>query len=159
MQRAYFIATPCGPRRPGGESGVEVELEALIFDQAVVRHLHHAHFVVAFKVDDSGVILVEKVVGNYQPRIVFRQFDVMRPGVLSEAHNRPGNLPQLGAIRGVEHANLTRPNKPEDQPVAALRRGHDLTHAAANRRLDVRCHGSEIERRSGGAVLRIDPYR
>src|SRR2546421_10409191 len=73
--------------RSGGEGGVEVELEPRIERQAVARHLGHVNLVVAFRVNLSGVVLVEEVVGDDQALFVVGQAQVMRAGAGAQIEN------------------------------------------------------------------------
>ena len=88
----YFIAMPCGRAGPVGKAVLKSRLKRSSSVRLSCVTFRTSHFVVAFKVDDSGVVLIEKVVCNNQPGIIVGQHEVVRPGVLSEADDRAGNL-------------------------------------------------------------------
>jgi hypothetical protein len=49
-------------RRACGKSRVKVELESRVEHEVFVRHLRHMDDVIPFRVDFSGVILIQKIV-------------------------------------------------------------------------------------------------
>ena len=122
-----------------GKAVLKSRLNRVSSDEGIARDFDDADLVVAFKMNDAGVVLVEEVVGDDQAAVVAAQHQVVRSAVLAEADHR--QLLQVGAVRGVQHAHLPGLEHAENQPVAALRSGQDLAHSAADAGVYVRRHG------------------
>ena len=132
----------------GFEGGVEVEIESFVFGEAAMGDFEDVNFVVAFEVDDACVVFVQEVIGHHKAAVVLAQHKVMRSGVGAEADG--GDLFQIEAVGGVEHDDLPGHKGTDDEPVAGLRGGHDLAHAAGYRGVNVRL---DVERSKAGTPV------
>ena len=57
-----FHRDPVGTRRAGSKGRVEVEIKPRVLGESIMRDFEDVDFVVAFKVNDARVVLVEEVV-------------------------------------------------------------------------------------------------
>jgi hypothetical protein len=136
------------------EGGVEVQFEARVLGDGVVRDFEDVDFVVAFEVNNAFGVFVEEVVRYDEALLVAAEHDVVRAGILAEADDR--DLLRFEAVGDVEHHHLARHEGADEEPVTTLRSGHDLAHSAGYGRVDVRLDGGEIEDGGAGAAEGID---
>src|SRR5450756_1318280 len=140
--------------RPRLEGRIEVEFEALVLREGIVRHFKHVDLVIAFKVNDPCSVFVEEVVRHYEAIVIAAQHQVVRSCVCTKAHHQ--HLLQFRAVCCVQHHDLPCHESTNDQPVTAPRSRHDLAHTAGYRSIYVRLHGRQIKRGGTRSPYRID---
>src|SRR6516165_10840555 len=64
---SLFECHPMWPRRTSGKRRIEIYVEPLVQLQVVALYARHVDFVITFRVDLAEAILVEEVIGDYQP--------------------------------------------------------------------------------------------
>jgi len=72
--------------RPCFEGCVEVQFEAGILFQSIMRDFKNVHFVVTFKVNEACSGVVQSVVRDYEPAIVLAHHLVVWTSVVPETH-------------------------------------------------------------------------
>ena len=158
-RRLYFIAMPWGRAGPVGNAVLKSSWKRVSSVSVSCVTLHHVNFVVAFKVDDAGGVLIEEVVGHHQARIVAAQHDVVRPGC---PHRTQLTTPTCFRLaRSVVSSMPTWPawNSPKIRrsPLCGVARIWPIP--PRHRRFHVRRHGGAIECRDAGARIGIDQRR
>src|SRR5262249_42850591 len=149
-----FHGEAVGTSGPRGECRVEVEVKSLVLGKSIVRDIDHSNLMVAFKVNETRIILVQEVIRNHESLVVAAQYEVVRSGVFTKADNR--QLFQIGTVRGVEQADLPGLEQAENQPVAALWSRQKLSHSSGHRSVYMRCYCLAVERRHSRAGNGID---
>ena len=77
-----------GTRWARFEGRVEVQFEAFVLGEGIVRDFEDVDFMVAFKVNNARSIFIEEVVGHHKATIVAVQHNVVRSSVRAKADNR-----------------------------------------------------------------------
>ena len=98
------------------EGGVEVQFEARVLGDGVVRDFEDVDFVVAFEVNDALLVLIEEVVRDDEAFVIVAQNDVVGSSIGAEADN--GYLLEMEAVCGIEHDHLPSHEGTYDEPVA-----------------------------------------
>src|SRR5262245_47463868 len=98
-----------------GERGVEIHVEPPVQGEPVPGNADHTNVMVPFQVDLAEVVLVEEVIADDEPRVVVCQRNHVRTRI--DAETDDACLDRMLRIGDIEHADLTRLEGCEDQPV------------------------------------------
>src|SRR5262245_1878729 len=141
-------------RRSRGECGVEVDVEPPVQRELFPGHADHTNMMVPFQMDFAEVVLVQEVIADDEPLVVVGQRNHVRTGVDAEIDD--AGLNRVLRIGDIEHADLTRLEGCEDQPVAGSWHREQLRHPAANGNLYVRHDVLAVEDDLRGSVRGVD---
>src|SRR5260370_28272364 len=125
------------------ECRVEVHVKARIQLQVIFEYLDHVNMMVAFKVDLSEVVLIEKVVGDDQSLVVVGEHDHVRAGVHAQVDD--SCLERMLRVAYIKHPHLPGLERSEEQTVTALRHVQQLGHASADWHCNMRNDGLAVE--------------
>ena len=122
--------------------------------EVVLEHLDHMHMMVSLEVNLAEVVFIQEVIADDQTLVVVGERDHVRSGV--EPQIDDAGLNRMLRIGDVEHSDLARLERREDQAIAGSRHREKLRHSSANRHLDVGNDGLAVEDDLRRSIRRVD---
>lgn len=141
-------------RRSCRKRGVEIEIEAFVQLQFVFEHFDYMHFVIPLEMDLAEVIFIQEVVSGDQALIIIGKTNIVWSGVKAQVDDSA--LQGVFRFTDVEHADLARLERCEDQALATAWHCQNLRHSSANWYFNVGNDRLAIEYVFVSSVKRID---